>query len=282
MLRRQRVYRWLGDRVVESLTVDDLSEFVWGMEEMGYPPVTIQNAYTLAKTILDLAVRRQLIRTNPARLLPGRERPRVTRHVARVLATGEIDALPSPGQGALPDDVRVAIFAGLRSGEVSGLQWHDIDLQNNACTSAAKPKRASSYRPKPRTRFGASPCSTPCPRSRTLPGNPEPPRPDNLLFIDKDKPLRAPRLWYWLRCTAKRAGIEQHPDEPPLRFHDLRHTAASIMIAARADVSFVARQLGHATPATTLLIYAHLFDEAANVDRVRDYVNGQFAGLSAD
>ena len=48
------------------------------------------------------------------------------------------------------------------------------------------------------------------------------------------------------------------------------------MIAARADVAFVARQLGHATPATTLLIYTHLFDEAANIGRVRDYINGQF------
>ena len=101
-----------------------------------------------------------------------------------------------------------------------------------------------------------------------------------LLFLDKGKPLRAPRLCYQLRRSAKRAGIEQHPDEPPLRFHDLRHTAASIMIAARADIAFVARQLGHATPATTLSIYTHLFDEAANVDRVRDYIKAQFASLA--
>ena len=53
------------------------------------------------------------------------------------------------------------------------------------------------------------------------------------------------------------------------------------MIAAKADIAFVARQLGHASPATTLNIYAHLFDEAANIDRVRDYVNGQFANLTA-
>lgn len=61
-----------------------------------------------------------------------------------------------------------------------------------------------------------------------------------------------------------------------LRFHDLRHTCASILIAARADLAFIARQLGHATPATTLLIYAHLFDEAANLTRVHDYVTDQF------
>jgi integrase len=42
------------------------------------------------------------------------------------------------------------------------------------------------------------------------------------------------------------------------------------------NVSFIARQLGHASPATTLNVYAHLFDEAASVGRVRERVNGQF------
>ena len=95
------------------------------------------------------------------------------------------------------------------------------------------------------------------------------------------QPLLAPRLLYSLRQTAKRANLEPPPDEPRLRFHDLRHSAASIMIASGADISFIARQLGHATPATTLAIYAHLFDEAANIDRVRNYVSTQFVALAA-
>jgi integrase len=47
------------------------------------------------------------------------------------------------------------------------------------------------------------------------------------------------------------------------------------------NVAFIARQLGHATAATTLNIYAHLFDETANIGRVREYVNGQFGNLCA-
>lgn len=39
--------------------------------------------------------------------------------------------------------------------------------------------------------------------------------------------------------------------------------------------------LGQATPTTTLQTYAHLFDEAANIVRVRDYITGQFANLVA-
>jgi integrase len=42
--------------------------------------------------------------------------------------------------------------------------------------------------------------------------------------------------------------------EPKLRMHDLRHCFASMLIAAAADVVFVARQLGHANPAITLRV----------------------------
>ena len=53
------------------------------------------------------------------------------------------------------------------------------------------------------------------------------------------------------------------------------------MIAAGADIAFVARQLGHASPAITLSTYAHLLDEGTNIDRVGRYVTGTFITLEA-
>ncbi|HEY1653561.1 MAG TPA: tyrosine-type recombinase/integrase [Candidatus Tumulicola sp.] len=44
--------------------------------------------------------------------------------------------------------------------------------------------------------------------------------------------------------------------------HDLRHTAATWMLAAGVDIASVARVLGHATPTTTLSIYAHAMPAA--------------------
>jgi integrase len=62
--------------------------------------------------------------------------------------------------------------------------------------------------------------------------------------------------------------------------HDLRHCFASMLIAAGADVVFVARQLGHANPAITLRVYAHLFDSEAQGTRMRDALKARFgAGL---
>jgi integrase len=50
---------------------------------------------------------------------------------------------------------------------------------------------------------------------------------------------------------------------PPIRFHDLRHGAASMAIAAGVPVKSVAEQLGHATAAFTQDVYAAVSDEMA-------------------
>lgn len=57
-----------------------------------------------------------------------------------------------------------------------------------------------------------------------------------------------------------------------MRVHDLRHTAASLMIAAGADIKAVQRQLGHKTIAMTIDRYGHLFD--ASLDRVGVLMSG--------
>jgi integrase len=53
-----------------------------------------------------------------------------------------------------------------------------------------------------------------------------------------------------------------------IRFHDLRHTFASLLIAEGANVVFVSRQLGHANPAITLSVYAHEFARAEHATRL--------------
>lgn len=54
-----------------------------------------------------------------------------------------------------------------------------------------------------------------------------------------------------------------------LRWHDLRHTAASLLIAQGLNVVYVARLLGHANPSITLSTYAHLWDVAEHDERAR-------------
>jgi UDP-N-acetylmuramyl pentapeptide synthase len=66
---------------------------------------------------------------------------------------------------------------------------------------------------------------------------------------------------------------------PRLRFHDLRHTFASLLIAEGADVVFVSRKLGHASVKTTLDVYAHLFDAAEHGQRFREALESAFGKI---
>ena len=67
-----------------------------------------------------------------------------------------------------------------------------------------------------------------------------------------------------LKPALAAAGIE------PLRWHDLRHTFASLLTGGGANVVFTSRQLGHGSSDITLRVYSHLFDRAEQAQRTRD------------
>ena len=46
-----------------------------------------------------------------------------------------------------------------------------------------------------------------------------------------------------------------------IRFHDLRHTYASLLIAQGENIKYIQKQMGHSKPSVTMDIYAHLMDE---------------------
>jgi len=64
-----------------------------------------------------------------------------------------------------------------------------------------------------------------------------------------------------------------------LRFHDLRHTFASLLIAQGENVVWVSRQLGHESPNTTLRVYAHLFDGAEHAERASAALAASFGSI---
>jgi len=56
----------------------------------------------------------------------------------------------------------------------------------------------------------------------------------------------------YFRPALKAAGVEH------IRFHDLRHTYASLLIEQGENIKYIQTQLGHSTPTVTLNVYAHL------------------------
>lgn len=273
---RCQIHPHIGSHNAATLTTEQIANLVWSLADSGYSPVTIQNAYLLVKAVLDHGIRQQLLNTNPAALLPARERPRIGKSRARTLNAAEINALLRTAREPYKTIFTLAIFSGLRSGEVRGLQWHDIDFANDRIQVRRQAQNGQLVPPKTANAARTVALLEPLKHALAIYKATQDARGSgsnsDLLFQANGKPFRSARLWYTLRATAERAGIQQHPDEPPLRFHDLRHTCASILIASRADIAFIAQQLGHASPATTLQTYAHLFDERGNLRRVHTYI----------
>jgi integrase len=91
-------------------------------------------------------------------------------------------------------------------------------------------------------------------------------QPDHYVFTtDLGTPLQWSRVARQaLEPALKKAGI-QH-----LRWHDLRHIYASLLIAGGANITFVSRQLGHSSSQITLGVYSHLIDQERQAERDRD------------
>ena len=147
----------------------------------------------------------------------------------------------------------VLLATGIRRGELLGLHWGDVDLdgaalavrrQRRASTSAdAELKTARSRRivPLPAIAVGAL---------RRQRGD-RLPRPVERVF-----PVAASTLTSaWIR-TVRRTGIA------PMRLHDLRHGAATLMLATGTPMRVIADTLGHSSPAITANVYAHALPAA--------------------
>jgi integrase len=76
-----------------------------------------------------------------------------------------------------------------------------------------------------------------------------------------------------LKPALERAGLQ------PVRWHDLRHTFASLLIAGGANITFVSRQLGHTSSQITLGVYAHLLDRDQQARRTREMLQDMFGDV---
>jgi integrase len=168
--------------------------------------------------------------------------------------------------------VQTAVFTGMRQGELLGLHWGDIDWSSREIYvrrafkdgAFAQPKTKTSQRRVPVPEFllhELKAWKLRCPKGEfdmVFPngaGNPE---------------SHANVLQRGFYPALRRAGLRK------IRFHDLRHTFASLLIANGEDVVRVSRQLGHASPHITLHTYSHALpnDHYGSTDRLAQLVYG--------
>ena len=228
-------------------------------------PRTIQYMHSVLRAALNQALRWRMVHYNAAAMVSA---PRGTRLEAKVLTPEEarqlLDALRGNRLEAL---YSVALALGLRQGEALGLMWSDVDLD----AGILRVRRAAQRIP----HCGTQLVETKTARSRrtlVLPpvvisalyahrGRQALERlaagPDwvdlDLVFPSRLGTLAdGPNITHRFRRLLENAGL------PPMRFHDLRHACASLLLVQGVHPRVVMETLGHSQISLTMNTYSHV------------------------
>jgi integrase len=271
-----------GSMRVAAITAEHVARLIRDLEGEGLSSSTIENYLLPLSGTLAFAVRRGLIAVNPCTLLTRDDRPRrLARKQDHVWSDEEIEALIKAAeylarQPASRYDysplLRVACLTGLRLGELLGLQWGDLDLQEGVLQVQRQYTRLGEYGP-PKTKAALRRIPLPPDMVRFLRGHQlraKYSQAEHPVFAARGgKPLshrNATRRGF--EATAKRAGIDG------VTFHSMRHAFASRMIHRGISSTVLAKLMGHESSAITERRYIHLFDRQRTDDAVREAMAG--------
>lgn len=263
-----RVELMWGSRELVSVTHSEVQEWVAALTAAGSSATVVLRAEGILSGLCKQAVRDRLIGSNPCDEL---ELPRKHRKEHRYLSMAELLCL-AEASGWRRLIVLVLGLTGIRWGELVGLQVRDVDLRRRRLwirRNATEVQREIVVNtPKSdKWRQVVYPAMLDDDMRALCEGR----KPDDILFeapgggyLRRTHGPNTTSSWfYW---SKRRAGIEGQ-----MTVHDLRHTAASLMVKAGANVKAVQRQLGHTSAAMTLDVYADLFDD--DLDAVGEAVN---------
>jgi integrase len=261
----------LGDHAAAEVTTRQINELLDGIAATGIAARTVNKHRRLICAIYNYAARAATfqLEENPGAMSdrrPEPERARLDyfspeeverlaraledgahRDVSRVaVETSEIDA--RTGEDRQDGDlVRVAAYTGLRRGELVALRWSDIDI----------PRRKVIVR-----RAVSADEETPSTKSRRAREVPIPDQAATALrrlvnradFTTANDFVFVNRLGRRLDASALRRRVERARDAAglhKLRFHDLRHTYGSLLVAGGVDLAAVKSAMGHSRITTT-------------------------------
>jgi integrase len=227
-------------------------------------PASTAAAYGLLHAILATAAADDLTPANPARLRGAGASSVKRKTTTRPATVEQVETIASRMPPRLALLVNLAAYCGLRFGELAELRRADVEADG----SVIRVRRAVARIPgnpggpavvkDPKSSAGVRDVAVPPhlhPAVRGHLGDHTGPEPGALLFPGYRGNHLAPSALYASYYPARAAA-----GRSDLRFHDLRHTAATLAVQAGASLPEVMRRLGHSTPGTALR-YLHATDE---------------------
>jgi integrase len=260
----------LASKPLGKLTAVDLEHLYRRMTTakvdggLGLSSTTAHHLHAVLHRALGKAMRQRKVPQNVAELVDEDERPAVNDHEMSVLADEDFDRFLDAIHGdRLEALFVVAIREGLRQGEILGLRWQDVDLERGTITvtkslqdeTVGKPKTKKSRRTVvllPETADALGGHRTRQLQERLLVGSMWQ-QDGDLVFPNEFGAFQSPqRLRDRLKAILERAGL------PQIRFHDLRHSAATNWLKGDMHAKVASERLGHASVAITLDLYSHV------------------------
>jgi integrase len=281
-----------GSVRLNRVRYESLQRWVSQLLAGGLSATRVRQAANVMHQMLESAVRARLIARNPGADL---ELPALAESGRTYLTHGEVARLAAAVESVVAVDqdvdagerdaalqyrvlVLVLAYTGVRWGEACALRVRDVDLMRRRITvarSVGVGARGALYEGPTKTGKARA---VPVPKSLVddltalLAGR----EPGDLVF--------ASSAGTWLRNSNFRRRVWlpalEQAGLPPTKVHELRHTAASLAIAAGADVKVVQQMLGHATAAMTLELYGHLLHD--RLDDVSDRMDAELLRARTD
>lgn len=249
----------LGLMRLRDVRDDHIDALLTAQLKAGLAASTVHRTYRTLNRLFAVAIERHKLTVNPCAPV---DPPRLDRREMIFLTPDQVEALAGAIGRRYRAWVLVASYGGLRWSELAGLRRRDVDEARVSVTEQLVRRADRSWdRTEPKTRAGRRVVTLP----ETVAGELEEHLgrfsqhgADGLVFPNRGgRPLNGPSFrGSVFRPACTRAGLDPIP-----RPHDLRHTAAALMVKAGAHPKAMQVRMGHSSIMVTLGNYGHLFPE---------------------
>ncbi len=255
-----RFLKWLGERRIVELSVQDLADYAGWLNRQKLAPASVARHLVSLKVFFRYLQLEGVLKDNLAELLGSQK---LWQRIPQVLSPEQVQRLFVSPKRFDPfwrrDRAMLELLyaTGCRASELSGLTANDVHVDEGYCLCRGK---GDKQRLVPLGGRAIEALEEYLEHERPKLAARNPARPGWVLLSYRGRRLRRERIWELLKQYAARVGA---PEE--VSPHTLRHSFATHMLAGGADLRQVQEMLGHASIATTQ-IYTHV--DASRLKRV--------------
>lgn len=260
---RNHIIPELGHLPLQKINVVHIEKFIKTLQDKKLADGTIKKIYNIVQTSFNSAIKKELLIKNPFSLLDKSSKPRSGTPKVDYWTKDEVKAFLSGFEHRNKIIFILAIYTGMRQGEIMALRWRDVDFENKMLRIRQILDFDGKIEERVKTDAGYRSVTVSEKVLSELKKHRSMIIQEKLIaeeYVDHDlvvcqtngKPSSKTNFHkFWMRQLNK-TGVRK------IRFHDLRHTCASLLFSANVHPKVVQELLGHKSIKVTLDTYSHM------------------------